>query len=137
MADTFTARRRREIMQSVRRAGTTPEKVLASLLDRAGVSYTQNVDGLPGKPDFVVDAANLVVLVHGCFWHGHENCRKGQCRPKSNSRYWQEKIDRNKRRDYRVTKELRRLGYSVFVIWECELHVAKLPKRLITRLDSQ
>lgn len=134
MADTFTIKKRRQIMQSVRRAGTNPEIALAVLLDHERVQYAQNVDALPGKPDFVFDTSGLVVLVHGCFWHGHEHCGKGRSRPKSNRRYWKEKIDRNKRRDHRIATQLRRLGYSVFVIWECELRGQRIPARLANRL---
>jgi DNA mismatch endonuclease (patch repair protein) len=121
-------------MQSVRRARTKPEETLALLLEQKGVDYAQNVEALPGKPDFVLDEADLVVFVHGCFWHGHEHCHKGRSRPKSNRRYWQEKIDRNRRRDHRMARQLRRLEYSVFVIWECELRHNRMPARLARRL---
>lgn len=134
MVDTFSVGKRREIMQAVRRERTKPEETLAQLLDQEGFVYAQNVEELPGKPDFVFDDAELVVFVHGCFWHGHERCLKGRSRPKSNRRYWREKIDRNKRRDHRVVRQLRRLGYSVFTVWECQLRTIRIPARLAGRL---
>jgi len=134
MADTFTTAKRRAIMQSVRRERTAPEENIALLLDKDGFAYRRNVEELPGKPDFVLDGANVVVFVHGCFWHGHERCHKGRSRPKSNRRYWQDKLARNRRRDRRVARQLYRLGFSVFVIWECELRASQLPLRLATRL---
>ena len=121
-------------MQSVRRERTTPEETLSLLLDREHLDFARNVETLPGKPDFVFDEIRLVVFVHGCFWHGHEHCRKGRSRPKSNRRYWREKIDRNKRRDHRVAGQLRRLGYGVFTVWECELREKRIPTRLAKRL---
>lgn len=122
-------------MQSVRRERTKPEEMLAQLLDQEGWVYSQNVEDLPGKPDFVFDGAELVVLVHGCFWHGHERCHKGRSAPKSNRRYWREKIDRNKRRDHRIVRQLRHLGYSVYTVWECELRAMRIPARLASRLE--
>lgn len=124
-------------MQSVRRERTKPEETLALLLDEEGFEYATNVDDLPGKPDFVFNDADLVVFVHGCFWHGHERCHKGRARPKSNRRYWREKIENNRRRDHRVERQLRQMGYSVYVVWECELRNGKLPARVTSRLDSQ
>ena len=121
-------------MQAVRRKKTRPEEVLARLLSDAGVEYEQNSDELPGQPDFVFWDDATVVFVHGCFWHGHARCRKGRSRPKTNRRYWQEKIERNRRRDQRIARQLRRWGYSVFTIWECELTAGTIPSRLASRL---
>lgn len=137
MVDTFSPERRREIMQSVRQVRTKPEETLAFLLKDEGFGYAMNVEDLPGKPDFVFEDAGLIVFVHGCFWHGHDHCRKGRSRPKSNRRYWREKIDRNKRRDQRIKRQLRQMGYSVYVVWECELRNGKLPARVTSRLDSR
>ena len=135
MVDTFSTKKRREIMQSVRRELTASEETLAQLLDQLGCGYTRNVEELPGKPDIVLSSARLVVFVHGCFWHGHSRCRKGRSRPKTNHRYWRDKIDRNKRRDQRMVRQLRNLGYSVFTMWACELRTKRLPVRLVKRLD--
>ena len=135
MVDTFSTKKRRAIMQSVRRELTAPEETLAQLLDKLGCDYTRNVKELPGKPDIVLGHARLVVFVHGCFWHGHSRCRKGRSLPKTNHRYWRDKIDRNKRRDQRVGRQLRHLGYSVFTIWACELRTKRLPARMVTRLE--
>lgn len=134
MADTFSPTKRREIMQSIRRKGTKPENTLALLLDEAAIKYNRNVEELPGKPDFVFDDADLVVFVHGCFWHGHKHCHKGLSLPKTRRSYWKEKINRNMRRDQRVARELRTMGYSVFTVWECELRSGECPQRILRRL---
>jgi DNA mismatch endonuclease, patch repair protein len=134
MADTFTKAKRRQIMQSVRRKKTKPEETLATLLREKGLSFQQNVEELQGEPDFYFPDANLVVFVHGCFWHGHDGCRKGRSRPKSRRRYWAGKIARNQRRDRRVARELRARGLSVFTVWECQLRKGTVPARLRSRL---
>lgn len=134
MADTFPKAKRRQIMQAVRRKNTKPEELLAQLLRDAGISFEQNVEDLPGKPDFCLPDVGLAVFVHGCFWHGHQACRKGQSKPKSRRRYWVEKIARNQRRDRRVARQLRAIGLSVFTVWECQIGRRILPARLCSRL---
>ena len=136
-ADVFTRTKRRQIMQAVRREDTRPELLLAKALRRAGVSFLRHPPHLPGRPDLYLPDARLAVFVHGCFWHGHEKCRKGRQRPKSNRRYWEEKIERNKRRDRRVARRLRAEALSVFTIWECELRSGRVPCRLIARLRNR
>ena len=75
--------------------------------------------GLPGKPDLVFGALQKAVFVHGCFWHGHQ-CRRGARMPKANAEYWRAKIARNQARDAAALRDLKRLGWSPLVIWECE-----------------
>lgn len=135
MVDTFTTQERRRIMQAVRRTGTTPELTLANSLTALGLKFTCNDKQLPGCPDFVIASAKTVVFVHGCFWHGHTACAKGRQLSKTRVRYWRQRIERNRRRDLKVTRQLRKLGYSVYVVWECELRRNGLPSRLITRLS--
>lgn len=134
MADTFSPAKRREIMQSVRRERTHPEEELATLLRMAGVRFRRNVASLPGRPDFVISRARVVVFVHGCFWHGHIGCRKGRSLPKTNSQYWTDKVLRNQSRDRCVARRLRADGYSVFTVWACELTSGEIPRRLLVRL---
>lgn len=137
MADTFSKNKRRKIMQSVRRVNTRPEELLAQHFDEAGLKYEQNTDVLPGKPDFFFPEFKLVVFVHGCFWHGHPYCRKGQSRPKSNRAYWRQKVERNQRRDHRTARALRRAGFSVFTVWECQITQNQAPKRLLNILRQR
>lgn len=137
MPDIFAPAKRRQIMQSVRRTGTAIEELAARAFEEAGVPFERNVDSLPGKPDFYFPSAGLVVFVHGCFWHGHEACRKGTRRPKTRRAYWRKKIERNKRRDRRVTCELRHMGLSVYTVWGCELRRSGLPARVVRRLRER
>ena len=134
MTDIFTRPKRRRIMQAVRRQNTRPERDLAEALGGHAVSYIQHPTDLPGKPDFYFQDQRLAVFVHGCFWHGHPGCAKGRSRPKTRRVYWRRKIERNRRRDRRVAKRLRRLGLSVYTVWECELRHGRVPARLLTRL---
>lgn len=124
MADTRTKQKRREIMQSVKSVNTTPELAVRSLVHRLGYRFRLHYKKLPGKPDLAFPARNKVIFVHGCFWHGHENCAKGKL-PKSNLEFWQPKILRNKERDAQRTKEIKSLGWKVLTVWQCELKKVK------------
>ena len=117
---TFGTLSRSELMSLVKsRRNATTEERLASLLRRARITGWRRHQGVLGRPDFVWRESRLAVFVDGCFWHGHDCGRK--LTPKTNARLWREKIERNKARDGRVTRELRRTGWSVYRIWECEL----------------
>ena len=137
MGDVFTKEKRRQIMQAVRRTGTEPEARACKGLRAAGFRFRRNVAALPGKPDIVLSELKTVVLVHGCFWHGHKACAKGRKRTRIRRHYWQEKIDRNRRRDRRVARDLRTMGYAVFTVWECELRKSGIPKRILTALRKR
>lgn len=113
--------RRRKRTHSLRRTSGDnlwPERTLRKELRRRGIRFRRNVRGLPGTPDVVVDAAGLVVFVHGCFWHG---CSDHYRAPRTNAAFWRAKLDRNRARDARVEEELRRRGWEVLVVWEHEL----------------
>jgi len=111
---------RSELMSRVRSRGNeTTERRLASLLRKAGLRGWRRHQPLPGCPDFVWYGPKLAVFVDGCFWHGH-TCGKNVT-PKTNASAWEEKMARNKARDRRVTRGLRRKGWSVIRIWECQL----------------
>lgn len=133
MTDTFTRQRRSEIMGRIRSTDTRAELTVRSMLHRAGFRFRLHSKALPGKPDIVLPRHKTVILVHGCLWHGHENCRRGR-RPKSNTEYWNRKIDRNLNRDAANAELLRELGWKRIVVWECEL---KNPDAVATRLISQ
>ena len=136
MADRFSARKRRQIMQAVRTQGTAPERALEALLCELGLPFEQNVPELPGTPDFYFPDQATVVLVHGCFWHGHRRCSRGRNRPKTNRRFWAEKLEENRRRDRRIAGRLRAMGLSVYTIWQCEIKGGRIPTRLRNRLGS-
>ncbi|MGL4463959.1 MAG: very short patch repair endonuclease [Planctomycetia bacterium] len=113
MVDNLTPEQRRRTMQAVKGRNTTLERTVSSALHRRGLRFRRNVPGLPGKPDFVFPGSRLVVFVHGDFWHGW---RFPQWKAKLTP-YWQEKIDRNRRRDRRNCARLRRAGWRVKTVW--------------------
>lgn len=127
--DMFSAERRSEIMSRIKSTDTKPEKLVRSLVHRMGYRFRLHRKDMPGKPDLVLPRCNTVVFVHGCFWHGH-TCKSGH-KPKSNKRYWNKKLDGNKERDRKNARALRRQGWKVIIVWECETaNEAKLERRL-------
>jgi DNA mismatch endonuclease (patch repair protein) len=102
-----------------------------------GFRYRLHSRTLPGSPDLVFAGRKKVVFVHGCFWHGH-TCRAGRNRPTSNREYWDSKLEKNMRRDRIASAKLRRQGWSVLSIWECQTRKEKsLAHRLTSFLDTK
>ena len=117
-------------MAAVRQHGTAPELAVRALLSEFGLHYRLNVRSLPGSPDIVNQRRRIAVFVHGCFWHHHAGCRRATL-PKANRRFWLAKFAANKERDHRSVLALRRLGFTVIIVWECEVaELARLRKRL-------
>jgi DNA mismatch endonuclease (patch repair protein) len=87
---------------------------------------------LPGNPDIVLPRHGRVIFVHGCFWHGHKKCSRSK-RPTTNKRFWNKKLDGNIERDRRFQIELRRLGWKVLVVWQCE---TRTPETLLGKLKG-
>lgn len=106
-------------MASVGTRDTGPELKLRKELHRLGYRYATHRADLPGKPDLVFPSRGKVIFVHGCFWHGH-TCRWGRL-PKSRSEYWELKIAANRKRDVSVANKARRMGWSVLIVWQCQL----------------
>ncbi len=119
-------------MKRVGRHDTKPELQVRHLLISFGYQYLLNVAKLPGSPDIVFWNKKKVILVHGCFWHGHSGCRKGST-PKTNRQYWLEKINTNRKRDHRIERQLRSLGWGVMTIWECQIKDTDRLKERISR----
>ena len=119
MADHVTPERCSYIMSSVRSKGTKPELLVRRTLHRLGYRYRIHRRDLPGSPDLVFPGRNKAIFVHGCFWHGH-GCRWGRL-PKTKLDYWKPKIEANRERDQRNLAALRDAGWSVKVVWQCEL----------------
>ena len=116
--DTRTPEQRRRIMQAVKSKNTKPELVVRRILHGMGYRYRLHRRDLPGKPDIAFMSRRKAIFVHGCFWHGHD-CPKGRL-PKSRLEYWGPKVDKNRDRDRTKEEQLRSLGWSVLVIWQCE-----------------
>ena len=122
MTDTLTPERRSWNMSRIRSKNTKPEIIIRSMLHRMGYRFT--IDGplnriLPGHPDIVLPKHHTVVFVHGCFWHRHRSCKMAYM-PKSRTTFWLQKFQENVDRDRRAVCNLRRLGWGVVVIWECQ-----------------
>ena len=127
-------------MQSVSQKHTGPELVVRKLVHGAGFRFRLHRKDLPGSPDLVLPGRRKVIFVNGCFWHGHEGCSKGRL-PKTRKEYWYPKILRNKARDAEATTELKRCGWDVLTVWQCETRdIARLSttleKFLLSRIRS-
>jgi len=109
-----------------------PEMVVRRLVYGLGYRYRLHRSDLPGKPDLVFSSRKKIILVHGCFWHQHTECRDGHV-PKSNINYWVPKLERNVQRDREVLENLENMGWDVLVVWECEL---KNPESLSGRINQ-
>lgn len=131
MRDFFSPEERSKLMSRIRgRANISTELKIAGLLRSAGMHGWRRHLSLPGRPDFTFPKQRVCIFVHGCFWHDCPRCcKRSSTRPK----YWAKKIDVNRRRDQRVSRELRRRGYKVIVVWECTLR-RKYPAATISRL---
>jgi DNA mismatch endonuclease Vsr len=106
-------------MARIRQKGTKIETIVATALREMDVRYRKNVRKLPGSPDFANRSKRWAIFVNGCFWHHHEGCVRATV-PKSNRKFWIAKFHDNKRRDTRSVRRLRRAGFRVVVIWECQ-----------------
>lgn len=138
---------RSRIMRAVRSKHTGPEKRVRYLLRKEGYRFGLHAKLLPGRPDFVIAPVRKAIFIHGCFWHQHKGCAKGRG-PKTRADYWQPKLRRNAERDREAQRALRHLGWSVFVLWQCQLRknekavIAKMkrflgpPRRMSERRSS-
>lgn len=125
MTDVFSAEKRSAVMRAVRGKDTSPELVVRSELHRRGFRFRLHRKDLPGCPDLVFASRRKVVFVHGCFWHRH-SCPDGRSTPATRTDFWQAKFDRNQRRDRMVRVSLRKAGWQVLVVWECQLRAKRL-----------
>jgi DNA mismatch endonuclease (patch repair protein) len=106
-------------MRAIRSTGMKPELTVRRLVHHLGYRYRLHRKDLPGTPDLVFVSRRKVIFVHGCFWHSH-GCKFSHV-PKSNLDYWIPKLERNRKRDVKSTKELAAMKWSPLVIWECEM----------------
>lgn len=121
----MTPDQRFKCMSHNRAKNTGPELNLRHALWHQGFRYRMNDKRLPGRPDIVLPKYRTVIFVHGCFWHGHKNC-KYYTTPKTNIEFWTAKVARNQERDQDVWRKLEVKGWSVIIVWECQLKKARL-----------
>lgn len=128
-----TDHRTSERMKRVRRAGTKPELRVANSLRLKGLRFGSNVKSVRGSPDFCNKSRRWAIFVHGCFWHGHSNCRYATL-PSKNRQQWIAKIATNQSRDRRVVRTLRAQGFVVVIVWECQTRNPAQLARLLNRV---
>jgi len=130
MTDVHSKEVRSYNMSKIKGKDTNPELLVRKFLHKHGFRYRLHVKDLPGKPDIVLPKYKTVIFVHGCFWHGHENC-KYYVVPKTRTEWWLNKINRNKSKDCLTEERLLHMGWSVINVWECQLKKALIRETLI------
>jgi len=142
MADVHTKEIRSYNMSQIKGRNTKPEMLVRKFLFANGYRYKLNDKTLPGKPDIVLPKYKTVIFVHGCFWHGHKYLpgRQTGCKyfvvPKTRTDWWLNKINGNIANDTKVVKALKKDGWKIITIWECNLKPAKVEKTLNTLLSK-
>jgi DNA mismatch endonuclease, patch repair protein len=122
MADVFSKEKRSEVMSRIRATNTKPELIVRKFLFSKGLRFRLHQKKLPGNPDIVLKKYNTVIFIHGCFWHGHTSSKcKIKRMPKSNISFWENKILTNQNRDKKNHRILKRDGWRIITIWECDL----------------
>lgn len=134
--DRVTKEKRSRIMAAVHSKDTGPELTVRRFLWSRGIRYRIRPAYLPGRPDLVIPRCRLAIFVHGCFWHGHENCPRGHL-PKSRVEYWKAKTEANKRRDNKTEEELAEMGWGQSIIWECQLRTQKAAASTLPKVIEQ
>lgn len=107
-------------MSKISGKDTKLEILVRKYLFSKGFRFRKNAKDLPGKPDIVLPKYKTIIFINGCFWHGHENCKKAIL-PATNTKFWREKISGNIIRDKGNIQKLREMGYKVITVWQCEL----------------
>ena len=121
---------RRAVMRANAGKNTKPEIMVRRILHAMGYRFRVHRRDLPGTPDITFPSRRKVIQVHGCFWHQHPGCRKASP-PATRVEFWASKFTKNKERDRRTLMQLIALGWSVMVVWECELKdAADLRRRM-------
>ena len=131
MPDVFTKGKRSDVMSRIRGKGNKSTEIkLLQLFKENGIKGWRRHQPIQGKPDFVFPKELLAIFVDGCFWHG---CPKCYIKPKQNAKFWRDKIGGNKKRDQRVSRQLREKGWKVCRIWECKLK--KSPGSALSKIE--
>ena len=132
MADVHSKETRSYNMSRIKGKNTKPEMLVRRFLHANGFRYKLHDKTLPGKPDIVLPKYKTLIFVHGCFWHGHKTCKYFVI-PKTRTEWWLNKINGNIANDAKVAKALKKEGWKIINLWECQLKPAKI-KRTLTSL---
>ena len=142
MADVHSKATRSYNMSRIKGKNTKPEMLVRRFLHANGYRYRLHDKKLPGKPDIVLPKYKTVIFVHGCFWHGHKNLPVGRqgCKyfvvPKTRTEWWLNKINGNIANDAKAAKALKKEGWKIINLWECNLKSSKINKSLTTLLKK-
>ena len=129
MADVHTPEVRSYNMSMIRGKNTKPEIIVRKFLHSRGFRFRLHKKELPGKPDIVLLKYKTVIFIHGCYWHGHKNCEYFVI-PKTRTKWWMNKIEGNKANDKKNNIKLRKAGWRIITLWECQLRNKKILKTL-------
>lgn len=123
-------------MARVRSRNTTAEQMVRSTLHRLGYRFRLHSRRLPGEPDVVFPSRRIALFVHGCFWHRHQGCKRGAALPVARRDYWSKKFMKTVTRDKRNQAALQQTGWTVLVVWECQLKNADWLPEVKLALDT-
>ena len=135
MADVHTKEQRSYNMSRIKGKDTKPEMLVRKFLHANGFRYKLHDKTLPGKPDIVLPKYKIVIFVHGCFWHGHKECKYFVV-PKTRTDWWLNKINGNIANDAKAIKALKKEDWKIINLWECNLKPLKIEKALSTLLKK-
>jgi len=122
MADVHSKETRSYNMSRIKSKDTKPELLVRKFLHKNGFRYRLHVKDMPGKPDIVLPKYKTVIFIHGCFWHGHEGCKKAAL-PTTRTDWWKDKINRNIQNDINAEAALKAAHWNIITLWQCELKV--------------
>lgn len=132
MVDILTKEQRSYCMSQIRNKNTKPELIVRKYIYAMGHRYRLHDKSVPGKPDIVFKRLRKVIFVNGCYWHRH-HCRHGQSTPQTNINFWNAKFTSNIQRDRKIKHELRKSGWDILVIWECQIKTK--PSMIAEKID--
>lgn len=133
--DVLSPEQRSKCMSRIRWKNTRPEVLVRRLTHGLGYRFVLHQRNLPGSPDLVFPCRKKIIFVHGCFWHQH-SCKFGRPRPKQNAAFWEKKLSGNVQRDRINMRLLRKRGWNVLIVWECQTgDIRRLSARLATFLN--
>ena len=136
MVDIYSPEKRSDLMSRISGSDTKPEIIVRKYLHTHGFRFKKNDRRLPGKPDIVLPKYNTIIFVHGCFWHGHKDCKSSKL-PETNKKFWENKISNTMIRDKKNMEYLHKLNWKVIIIWDCELKNESVKKDRFILLTSQ
>lgn len=130
--DSLTEKQRSLCMSKIRSKDTQPEKTVRKILTQMEWRYRLHAGKLPGKPDIIISKIKTIIFINGCFWHQHKGCKR-KSMPKTNINYWKRKLQRNIEKQKKDITALKKMGWRVSIIWECQ---TKDKERLANKLQK-